>query len=97
MRTVGGDLDIGWVRTTRVGGERLEGVEVPLAEENERYRVTVRQSGAVVRTAEVGGPAFTYTTAMQTEDGAAGAVEIGVARLSATFGFGPERVVAANV
>lgn len=93
----GGDLAISWIRTTRVGGERLEGVEVPLAEEHERYRVTVRQGGATLRTEEVDGAGFVYSAAMQVADGAAGAIEIGVARLSATHGYGPERVVDANV
>ena len=97
VRAVAGDLAVGWVRTTRVGGERLEGVEVPLAEEHERYRVTIRQGATVLRAEEVEGAGFTYSAAMQTADGAAGAIEIGVARLSATYGFGPERVVTANV
>lgn len=97
VRTQGTDVAIDWVRTTRIGGERLEGVEVPLAEEHERYRLTIRQGGAALRTEELDGPGFTYSATMRAADGATGAIEIGVARLSASYGFGPERVVTANV
>ncbi len=97
VRAQAGDLIVDWMRTTRIGGERLEAVDVPLAEAHERYRVIVSQGGAQLRSAEVEGPGFTYTAAMQAADGAAGTIEIAVARLSASYGFGPERVVTANV
>ena len=96
-RQVSGDVLLDWVRTSRVGGEDFQAVEVPQAEAEERYRVTVRKASQELRVADVAGPGFAYTSAMQAEDGAAGTLEIGVARLSATVGFGPERVIEANV
>ena len=96
VRKAGGDIVLDWVRTSRVGGEDFQAVEIPQAEMDERYRVSVRKDGLVLRVADVFGPGFVYTSAMQTEDAAAGTLEFGVARLSATVGFGPERVIKAN-
>ena len=90
-RRAGGDLAVRWVRTTRVGGGDFAAVEVPLGEEREAYRVSIRQGTAVLRTAEVTAPAFDYTAAMQAADGAVESVTIGVAQLSTSYGYGPER------
>jgi hypothetical protein len=81
------------VRTSRTGGGDFAAVEVPLGEEREAYRVTVRQGGTVLRAAEVATTAFDYTAAMQAADGAAGRLTIGVAQLSASFGYGTERKI----
>jgi hypothetical protein len=90
------DLRFSWVRTTRIGGDNLNAVEVPLAEEREIYRVTVRSAEETLRRADVTEPRFDYTSAMQAEDGASGPIQIGVAQLSATVGYGPERVIEIN-
>jgi hypothetical protein len=92
-RSAGGELAIAWVRTTRIGGGDFAAVEVPLGEAREAYRVTIRQGAAVLRRAEVAAPAFAYTGAMQAEDGVAGGMPltIGVAQLSMSYGYGPER------
>jgi hypothetical protein len=92
-RSVGGDLAVRWVRTTRIRGWDFVAVEVPLGEEREVYRVTIRQGAGVLRTAEVTAPAFDYTAAMQAADGVAGSVTIGVAQLSTAYGYGPERKI----
>ena len=96
VRRVGSDLVLDWVRTSRVGGEDFQAVEIPQAEADERYRVTVRKDGLALRVADVTGPGFAYTSAMQAEDGAEGTLVFGVARLSAAVGYGPERVIEAN-
>jgi hypothetical protein len=93
-RRIGGMLAIRWVRTARIGGGDFAAVEVPLGETREAYRVTIRRGGAVLRTAEIAAPAFDYTAAMQAADGvgeAAGPLTIGVAQLSTSYGYGPER------
>ncbi|HET7409349.1 MAG TPA: glycoside hydrolase/phage tail family protein, partial [Paracoccaceae bacterium] len=90
-RRVGGDVVVGWIRATRLGGGDFAAVEVPLGEAREAYRVTIRQGATVLRRAEVAAPAFTYTAAMQAVDGAAGALTVGVAQLSQSYGYGPER------
>ena len=82
-----------WIRTTRIGGERFAAVEVPLAEEREAYRVTIRRGDSVLRTAETATPEFLYTAEMQADDSAGGPLTIGVAQLSAAYGFGPERTI----
>ena len=68
----GGDLEIDWVRTTRIGGENFQAVDVPLAEEHERYRLEIRQGGTPLRSIEIDGSAYDYTSAMQSADGALG-------------------------
>ena len=90
-------LAITWVRTTRVGGDNLQSVEVPLGEEREAYRVTVRQGQNTLHTADIETPSFIYTAAQQALDGATGQISIAVAQLSATYGYGPERVIEIHV
>ena len=90
-------LAITWVRTTRVGGDNLQAVEVPLGEEREAYRVTIRQGQNTLHTAEIETPNFIYTAAQQALDGATGQISIAVAQLSATYGYGPERVIEIHV
>ncbi len=46
----GGDLALSWVRRTRIGGDSWDSVEVPLAEETERYEVDILDGPDVVRT-----------------------------------------------
>jgi len=88
LREVAGALEVGWTRRTRIDGDSWAGLDVPLGEEGERYVVRVLDgAGAVLRTAEVTLPGWTYTAAARAADGAAGrAVE--VAQLSAQFGAG---------
>lgn len=95
-RRQGSDIIVGWVRATRLGGGDFAAFEVPLGEAREAYRLTVRRGGAVLRQVEAVSPSFVYTAAMQEADGVdpglAGALEIGIAQLSETWGYGPERV-----
>jgi len=92
-RRQGGDLAISWVRTARFGGDSWAGVEVPLTEETEAYRVRVLAGGTVLRQTEVSAPGFVYTDAMQVADGAGALLEIRVAQLSMAFGYGLEGVL----
>jgi hypothetical protein len=68
-------------------------VDVPMTEEREAYRLRVLDSGTALREAELAAPAFTYTAAMQAADGAGAALEVRVAQLSTSFGYGPERTL----
>lgn len=85
----GGDLRVEWVRRTRVDGDSWAGVEVPLAEESERYLLEVRQGGAVLRSVETLVPEWVYPAAAQAQDSSGGVVELAVAQISASFGPGP--------
>lgn len=63
------NLTINWVRRTRIGGEWLDWIEVPLGEEDERYEVDILTgAGTVVRTIEVTSETASYTAAEQTTD-----------------------------
>ena len=46
----GSDLILSWVRRTRIGGDSWDSVEVPLAEDTERYEVDILDGPDVVRT-----------------------------------------------
>ncbi len=85
-----GDIDLSWIRRTRIEGDTWEG-EVPLGEERESYRVQVVQNGTVLREAESALASWTYNAIDQATDGTIGAtdVELHVAQISARFGAGP--------
>jgi hypothetical protein len=87
------DIAFEWVRTARFGGDSWAGVEVPMTEETEAYRVRILSGGTLLRQAEVAAPGFLYTAAMQAADGAGAALEIRVAQLSMAFGYGLEGVL----
>jgi NlpC/P60 family putative phage cell wall peptidase len=82
-----------WVRRTRAGGDSWQGLEVPLGEDEERYRLDILDGpgGAVLRTIETTEPVFSYTSAMQTTDFGAPQwnVSIRVAQVSPVYGPGP--------
>ncbi|ARO14281.1 hypothetical protein BVG79_00929 [Ketogulonicigenium robustum] len=89
----GGDVTLGWQRRTRSGGDSWDGLDVPLAEDAEAYRLRLLQGGSVLRDVVVGSPAFTYTAAMRTADAASGPITVEVAQLSQAYGAGPALVV----
>ncbi len=66
-----GDWAVQWVRRTRYGGDSWEGLEVPLGEDAELYRLDILDAldgaGAAQRRDVVAG-IRTYTAAMQTDD-----------------------------
>lgn len=87
----GGAVNLTWVRRTRIDGEAdwRDGVEdVPLGEASERYAVEVLSAGATLRTVEVTAPAFSYTAAMASADGAIAPYTLRVAQVSETYGLG---------
>ncbi|MEE9389349.1 MAG: glycoside hydrolase/phage tail family protein [Paracoccaceae bacterium] len=87
----GGDVDVSWVRRTRVDGDSWVSVEVPLAEDSESYLVSVINGGGTVRQATVVTPSWTYTAAAQTADSVSSPYQISVAQISARFGPGSEQ------
>ena len=66
--TEAGDLDISWVRRSRLGWAWLSGGDTPLGEEVERYRLAIAGDG-FQRIVEADAPAYLYTAAARTEDG----------------------------
>lgn len=67
-----GDTSIAWVRRSREGWRWLDGIDAPLGEERERYRVT-RTVGDTVTVQECAGPPLIYAAAARAADRAAGA------------------------
>jgi len=86
-------IALSWARRSRVGGDSWEAVEVPLGEEIERYRVTIRAGGTTVRTAEVGTPAMLYETAQELTDFGSPqvALDVELVQLSVVAGAGLSR------
>ena len=86
-----GDLAIGWIRRTRIEGDGWpdDDGDVPLGETVERYRVEVRDGGALVRGWTVtGATSTTYTAAQQAADGIAAPFKVRVQQISETYGRG---------
>ena len=76
-RLPNGDVDIGWVRRSRLGWSWTSGSGTPLGEEFETYQLTVR-TAASERRLELAAAHYSYTAAEQAADGAAGALTIEV-------------------
>jgi len=87
-----GNLFVSWVRRARRGGEWLDGADVPLAEESERYDAEVLNgTGTVLRSfAGLSVPALTYSAGLQAADfgSAQPAIRIHVYQLSGVVGRG---------
>ena len=89
-----GSLLIEWIRQTRIGGDTWSGIDVPLSELSEAYRVDISVDGVLRRTVTVDGPSFVYSVTDQTNDGFGTYSEIAVAQVSEAFGPGPfKRIV----
>ena len=86
-RASGGDLNVSWIRRTRIDGDSWQSVEVPLNEASEAYVVRVLNAGGVLRETEVHAPNWIYTADMRAVDGPVTAIE--VAQISQSFGPGP--------
>jgi hypothetical protein len=84
----GQDRTLSWFRRTRLGGDRWDTPDVPLAEEAERYLVRVMQGPQVLREVTVDSPSWTYSAAAQAADGVGVAYDLHVAQMSAAFGPG---------
>jgi hypothetical protein len=97
----GSDIQLHWVRRTRVGGELrdLTG-DVPLSEQSEAYQVDIYNAGgtAIVRSVGVSyptspepNPGFLYTAAMITADGFGGtptSLIVNIRQVSTIIGAG---------
>ena len=84
----GGDLDISWMRRTRIDGDRWGAGDVPLSEAEEAYVLRVRDGLAVLRAVTLGGTGWTYSAGMQAADSVSGSYTIEVAQISDRFGPG---------
>ena len=92
---VGGDRIVSWRRRSRAGFAWTDGTDVPIGEESERYRVTVRGNGTVLRQSDVTSPSWTYSAADFAAEEARGSMTIEVAQISAVVGAGAATTVPA--
>ena len=91
-----GDLEVSWVRRTRINGDSWEGIEVPIGEESESYRLRVVKAGSILREEILGSSYWTYTAADQTSDGAVAPFDLEVAQISTNYGAGPDARITIN-
>jgi hypothetical protein len=84
---------LSWIRRSRVDADSWDVVEVPLGEESERYRVTIRAGGAVIRVVEVEAPVMLYEAAQELADfgGPQAVLDVELAQLSVVAGSGFSR------
>ncbi|MGR3496843.1 baseplate multidomain protein megatron [Citreimonas sp.] len=84
-----GDLQLDWIRRTRVDGDGWGGCEVPLGEDREAYLVRVMRGKSILREVEIAEPRWTYRAADRAQDASGGPVAIAVAQISDRYGPGP--------
>lgn len=89
-RDEGGDLELSWIRRTRMGGDSWEASEVPLAEDGEQYEVDILDGDAVKRTIHATEPRVAYWAAEQVQDFGSlqSAVSVRVFQISSVWGRG---------
>jgi hypothetical protein len=85
----GGDLELSWIRRTRIDGDSWQGTDVPLGEDSESYLIQVRDTTGLRRTDTSSVMIWNYTAAMQANDGVTASYTIDVAQISERFGPGP--------
>jgi hypothetical protein len=88
-----GDLNLTWVRRTRIGGDSWDGIDVPLAETEERYEIDILDGSTVKRTLTATSPSATYTATQQTADFGSpqSSISLRIFQMSATRGRGTPR------
>jgi hypothetical protein len=85
-----GDTEVCWVRRSRNGWRWLDGVDAPLVEEAERYRVTLTPDVGQPRVAEQEDSRLIYSTTERAADRAGGAMLVTV-RICQVGSFGLSR------
>lgn len=88
-RNEAGDLQLSWIRRTRINGDSWLSEEVPLGEGAEQYRIRIEQGPTLVREVITISPSWTYSAAQASSDGVVPGYSVGVAQVSDIFGPGP--------
>ena len=93
-RVAGGDIELRWTRRSRQGFDWIDGADAPLGEETERYALTTRSGGPVLRAISTFESRFTYTAADQAADfgGPVVDIDLNIAQTSALTGPGAGRM-----
>ncbi|MDE1173870.1 MAG: glycoside hydrolase/phage tail family protein [Parvibaculaceae bacterium] len=99
-RLTGGDINLSWIRRTRIDGDSWQGLDVPLGEESEAYELDILDGANVVRTLSVTSPGAIYSATQQIADFGSSSfptLSIRVCQLSRSFGRGTARGAILNV
>ncbi|QRM28144.1 glycoside hydrolase/phage tail family protein [Microvirga sp. VF16] len=88
-----GGIRIAWLRRTRRNGDGWEALDVPLAEDAERYEIDILRDNVIVRTLTGTQASVLYGNAEETADFGAlqSALSLRIAQMSAVAGRGFER------
>ncbi|MGO4525580.1 glycoside hydrolase/phage tail family protein [Microvirga sp. 2MCAF35] len=94
-RREAGGIRLEWLRRTRSNGDGWEAIEVPLAEDAERYEIDILRDNAVVRTLTSAQPSIVYGSVEETADfsGIQSTLSLRIVQISAVAGRGFERSV----
>ena len=94
-KTASGDIEISWIRRSRVGAQWLDAMDVPLGELYEKYEIDIIKNGKAVRTVTVNQSHFTYKTADQITDfgSAKNTVTLHIYQLSDYVGRGHSLII----
>lgn len=76
-----GGLLIGWTRRSRSGWAWRDGVDAPLGEEREAYRLTITRGDGIVRSIETAISNWTYPAAALADDRSAGSISVAIAQI----------------
>ena len=98
-RDAAGDIQLTWIRRTRINGDAWEPLDVPVGEDTERYALTISAGGVMIRQVETTLTAFTYTAADQLADTGAPvtALTVTIAQISRAYGPGTPAEAAFHV
>ena len=89
----GADLQVRWIRCTRIDGDVWADDDVPLGEETEVYVLRVVQDDIVLRQELLSSPSWTYQAVDILAETSGELFQIEVAQRSARYGAGPFRSV----
>jgi len=87
-RRENGDIEISWIRRSRLHGDDFDAIEVPLGEANEAYEVAIEADGERLYTAATQTPSWVYEAGLQASHRHAAQRLVRIAQISATQGAG---------
>ncbi len=84
------DIDLAWIRRSRIGNDSWQQPDVPLGEDSEAYEIDIMNGAAVVRTLASAAQSIIYSEANQITDfgTAQTSLTFNVYQISASFGRG---------
>ena len=85
---LGVDVQVSWIRRTRIEGDSWDLPEVPLGEAFEQYQLRILRGQSVLREAVIFETEWIYSAAMQGEDAVLPGDRLQVAQVSDRYGAG---------